>query len=430
MDNLKEQICKNIDAHQSMLLEVASEIWNNPEIGYREFKTAAQVKRVFENLKIPFKDNIAITGCRAVLDTGKPGPTIALLGELDALYLPSHTAADKETGAVHVCGHHLQIASLLGAATALSESNIKDYLTGRIVFISVPSEEFGMDLNRAALKRDGKIEFFGGKQEMISLGVFDDVDAAIMVHSGNEYHYPASYNGFVSKKIIFRGKASHAGLSPELGVNALNAANIALNAINAQRETFRDEDNVRVHGIIVNGGGAVNIIPDTVEMEVQIRAGTIAAITDAAAKIDRSVLAGAMAMGAAVEIETIPGYMPLRNNDAIAKLYEQNLNMLNSKACLKKTGHRASSTDMGDLSCIIPILHAYSCGVEGNFHSCDFRVADMVKACIEPAKLMAMTAVDLLRTNKIARDYEFMGKEKYLESIRAFANKKEFKYQD
>lgn len=430
MEELKKRICKSIDAHQSMIMELADEIWNNPEIGYREFKTANLVRKVFEKSGLSFQDKIAVTGCRAMFDTGKPGPTIALLGELDGLYLPSHKCADKETGAVHACGHHLQIASLLGAATALAECNIKDYLSGRIVFISVPSEEFGMDENRVTLKREGKIEFFGGKQEMISLGVFDDIDAAIMVHSGNEYHYPASYNGFVAKKIVFKGKAAHAGVSPEAGINALYAANMALNAINAQRETFRDEDNVRVHGIIVNGGDTVNIIPDTIEMEVQVRACNIAAIKDAAAKVDRSACAGAMAMGAAVEIETIPGYMPLRNNNAIAEIYEKNLRILNPEACLRKTGHRASSTDMGDLSCIIPILHAYSCGVEGKFHSCDFCVANPEKACIEPAKLMAMTAIDLLKSEDIASDYEFMSKEKYIETLKSFANKKQFNYQD
>jgi metal-dependent amidase/aminoacylase/carboxypeptidase family protein len=201
-----------------------------------------------------------------------------------------------------------------------------------------------------------------------------------------------------------------------------------LNAINAQRETFQDENNVRIHGIIVNGGDTVNIIPDKIEMEVQIRARNITAIQDAAAKIDRSVCAGAMAMGAAVEIETIPGYMPLRNNDYIADLYWQNLKMLNPDAHMRKSGHRQSSTDMGDLSCIIPVLHAYSPGAEGDFHSIGFRISDPEKACLEPAKLMAMTAIDLLKTEEIPSDYKFMCKERYLETLKAFALKKQFNY--
>jgi metal-dependent amidase/aminoacylase/carboxypeptidase family protein len=265
---------------------------------------------------------------------------------------------------------------------------------------------------------------------MIRLGVFDDVDAAIMVHSGNAYHCPPSYNGFVMKRIVFKGKAAHAGLSPEAGVNALNAANLALSAINFQRETFRDEDTVRVHGIITNGGSAVNIIPDDIEMEIQVRAKNIAAIKDAAMKVDRAVRGGAMAMGASVEIETLPGYMPLRCNEILTKTYENNLQLLHPQAVLKNNGHRPSSTDMGDLSCVLPILHAYSSGIEGKFHSCEFHVVDPIKACVEPAKILAMSIVDLMGMEKIESNYEFMTKKDYIENLESFANKKCFNYED
>ena len=428
MDKLKKEICKCIDEHQDMILGIADEIWNNPERGYREYKTAALVKKVFTKLNIPFKDNLAVTGCRAELDTGRKGLTIAVLGELDALCLPSHPNADPESGAAHVCGHNFQIATMLGAAIALTQANIKDNLVGKIVFIAVPAEEFLADDEREALINEGKIKFVGGKQEMIRLGIFDDIDAAIMVHSGNDCHCPESYNGFVMKKISFKGKAVHAGLSPEAGINALNAANLALSAINSQRETFRDEDTVRVHGIITKGGNAVNIIPDDIEMEIQVRAKNIPAIKNAAMKVDRAARAGALAMGANVEIETFPGYMPLRSNETLMKIYEQNLQLLHPEAVLRDSGHRPSSTDMGDLSCVIPALHAYSGGIEGKFHSCEFRVADPVVACVEPAKILAMSVVDLMTMEKIESSYDFMTKQDYLENLKSFANKKCFNY--
>ena len=428
MDKLKKQICKCIDEHQDMIMGIADEIWNNPERGYREHKTAALVKKVFQELNLPFKDKLAVTGCRAELDTGRDGLTIAVLGELDALCLPSHPDSDTETGAAHVCGHNFQIATMLGVAVALTQSEIKDHLVGKIIFIAVPAEESLAPDERETLMRDGKIKFVGGKQEMIRLGVFDDVDAAIMVHSGNDYHCPASYNGFVMKEIVFRGKAVHAGLCPEAGVNALNAANIALNAINAQRDTFRDEDTVRVHGIISNGGSAVNIVPDNIEMEIMIRAKNISAIKDADIKVDRAVCAGAMAMGAGVEIETLPGYMPLRSNKILEGIYEKNLQSIHPEAILRNSGHRPSSTDMGDLSCVIPTLHAYSNGIEGKFHSCEFRVADPVKACIEPAKILAMSVIDLMSMEKIESSYDFMTKKDYLENLESFSNKKCFNY--
>ena len=428
MDKLKKEICECVDEHQDMILGIAEEIWNNPERGYREYKTAALVKKVFKKLNLTFKDKLAVTGCRAELDTGRKGLTIAVLGELDALCLPSHPDADPESGAAHVCGHNFQIATMLGVAIALTKSDIKDNLVGKVVFIAVPAEEFLADDERDALTDEGIIKFVGGKQEMIRLGVFDDVDAAIMVHSGNDYHCPASYNGFVMKKIILKGKAVHAGLCPEDGVNALNAANLALNAINAQRETFLDEDTVRVHGIITKGGDAVNIIPDHIEMEIQVRAKTIAAIRDAAMKVDRAVQAGALAMGADVEIETFPGYMPLRSNEKLMSVYEHNLKLLRPEAVLRNSGHRPSSTDMGDLSCVIPALHAYSSGIEGKFHSCEFHVADPLAACIEPAKILAMSVVDLMTMEKIESDYDFMTKQDYIENLESFANKKCFNY--
>ncbi len=96
-------------------------------------------------------------------------------------------------------------------------------------------------------------------------------------------------------------------------------------------------------------------------------------------------------MGASVEIETCPGYMPLRSNETLAEIYERNLQRLHPETVLRKSRHRPSSTAAGNLSCIIPTLHAYSIGIEGKFHSCEFHAVDLVKACIEPAKVMAMS---------------------------------------
>jgi amidohydrolase len=429
MNNLKELICRYIAKHQNKILEIAEAIWDNPEKGYHEYKTAALVKKELESLGLQVTDNIAVTGCRAEIDTGRKGLTIAVLGELDALCLPNHPNADPASGAAHVCGHNFQIASMLGVAMALTQPEVKNNLVGKIVFIAVPAEEFLSNQDHKSLREAGKIKFIGGKQEIIRLGIFDDIDAAVMVHAGNSCHCPESYNGFVMKRIMFKGKAAHAGLCPEAGANALYAANLALNAINANRETFRDEDTVRVHGIISNAGSAVNIIPDDVEMEIMIRAKTVAAIKDAAMKVDRSVRAGALAMGVEVEIETLPGYMPLRRNETLAKVYEQNLKLLHPETVLRNSGHRPSSTDMGDLSCVIPVLHAYSCGIEGTFHSCEFHAADPVKACVEPAKILAMSVIDLMTRESIESDYSFMSKADYVETLNSFASSKKYKYE-
>lgn len=430
-EKLKKNVCEEIDKHRDELIETGERLWKDPETGFKELNATKLVTQTFKRLKLPCRENLAVTGCRADLDSGVPGPVLALLGELDSVVLPSHPDASASSGAVHACGHNAQIANLVGAAIGLTLSGVTKHLSGKIAFIAVPAEEFLEVDFRLDLSRSKQIRYCGGKAEMIRIGVFDDVAAAMMIHAGGKYFYPASYNGFVMKKVTFIGKATHAGLSPEKGVNALYAANLALDAINAQRETFRDEDTVRVHGIITNGGGVVNIIPDLVTMEIQIRAKTMEAIMDTAAKVDRSARAGAMAMGGAVDIETVPGYMPLRNDGNFAELYSRNLKLLNPSANLLADGHRGASTDMGDLSQIMPVFHPYATGCSGSHHGVDFMIADPEKAYVEPAKLLAMTAIDLLygdaaALRQIVAHKAPLTKEQYLEAMeRMFSNERQ-----
>lgn len=130
-----------------------------------------------------------------------------------------------------------------------------------------------------------------------------------------------SSNGALVKQIRFFGRASHAGGAPQLGINALSAAMIALNAIHAQRETFYERDTIRIHPIITKGGDAVSVVPAEVHMETFVRGGSRKAILDANMKVDRCLRAGAMAIGAEVEINTIPGYLPQRNDRQLAEVF-------------------------------------------------------------------------------------------------------------
>src|SRR5207249_6152190 len=130
-----------------------------------------------------------------------------------------------------------------------------------------------------------------------------------------------SNNGRFGKTVRFVGRASHAGGAPHLGVNALYAAQIALAAINAQRETFRDDDTIRVHPILTHGGSQVNVIPGEARLETYVRGRTLEGIRDANAKVDRALRAGALALGATVEIEKLPGYMPLKTDPTMARTF-------------------------------------------------------------------------------------------------------------
>ena len=206
-------------------------------------------------------------------------------------------------------------------------------------------------------------------------------------------------NGLVAKTIKFSGTASHAGGAPHLGVNALNAAMIAMSAIHAQRETYRDQDTIRIHPIITRGGVAVSSVPADVRMETYVRGASIDAFLSASEKVDRALRAGAMAVGGSVEITTLPGYLPIQSSQPMLEIYSRNAATLVGSDGLNRLGHRTGSTDMGDISQMIPVIHPYVEAATGNGHGIDYMVKDYTLGVLTGAKAMAMTVIDLLHEN-------------------------------
>ena len=290
---------------------------------------------------------------------------------------------------------------MLGAAIGLLDAKAFDQLAGRVAFFSVPAEEYGDIEWRVAQARAGKLEFLGGKPELLRLGHFDDVDLAMMIHTtprteDGKAGVPSSNNGCVVKTVRYLGRAAHAGGAPHMGINALYAAQIGLMAINSIRETFRDEDTIRVHPIITHGGSQVNVIPGEVRIETYVRGRTMEAIVDANVKVDRALRAGALALGAKVEIETLPGYMPMTCDPIMTRYFRDNVSSLFGAEHYRQIGHRTGSTDMGDLSQVMPILHPYIGGARGTGHGADFAIVDKPLAYLGPAKALAAMVVDML----------------------------------
>ena len=376
--DLKERIAAVVESHRDDIVEVGETIMRNPELGFKEFETAALVQRKFDEFELDYRAGLARTGVKARIDTGRPGPTLALIGELDALTVAGHPQENPETHAAHACGHNAQIAGLIGAAATLSDPAILRDLSGSIVLFAVPAEEYVEVEYRHGLVQDGELEFLGGKPELIARGEFDDVDLAMMIHTHSRPDengmaaVTASNNGCVVKQIRYLGKAAHAGGAPHLGINALYAAHIGLAAINAVRETFRDDDAIRVHPIITRGGDLVNVIPADVTLETYVRGKTTDAIDAAAVKVDRALKAGALALGAEVEIITLPGYLPLVNDGDLAELFMANQRVVHGDAEVRRQGHRTGSTDMGDVSHIMPALHPSMAGAVGSNHAVDW----------------------------------------------------------
>jgi len=398
---LKAKICDAIDRRQPDIEAIGDGIMAHPELGFKEFDTAKLVSETMEQFGIPHETGLAITGVKGVLKGKKPGPTVALLGELDSVLVGDHPDADSNTGAAHACGHNAQIAGLMGAMMGLIDTGAADELAGSIVFFAVPAEEYVEVEYRLGLVKQGKLRYLGGKPELIHLGHFDDVDMAVMIHthSTSELKKTAvaeSSNGCIVKLIRYLGLAAHAGAVPHQGINALYAAQIALSAINAQRETFREKDFIRVHPIITKGGDIVNVIPAEVRLETYVRGRTNEAIMAVNEKVDRALRAGAMAMGAKVEIQTLPGYMPLKNDATLKTLYLENARALFGEEECCEVGHRTGSTDMGDISHIMPALHPFMSGATGPAHSARYRIDDKEMLYRAPAKALATLAVDLL----------------------------------
>ena len=401
---LKKKVCSAIDDRAEEIRRIKLDIWANPELGYKEHRTAEKVAEAFQRIGLPYSTGHALTGVRAELEgtreTAHPFK-VAILGELDAVLCWDHENSDRKTGAVHACGHDAQVAAMLGAAIGLADSGAADHLAGNVVFFGVPAEEFVELEYRQGLREQGEIEFFGGKQEFVRLGLFDDIDIAEMIHvqadsPGRRVHLSSGSNGFVGKTVRYLGKEAHAGATPHLGVNALNAALLGLVGIHAQRETFRDEVLIRVHPIITRGGDLVNIVPADVRMETYVRGARTEAIFEANKKVNRALLAGGMAVGAECVITEIPGYLPLAPSAPLADVFAANTEELLGADSVKRTGFSGGSTDMGDLSHLIPSIHPYVGGISGSAHARTFKVADLDMVTVIPAKILAMTAVDLL----------------------------------
>jgi amidohydrolase len=401
LDDVKRAVCEAIDGQSEKIVTVGETIRKSPELGFKEFKTSRLVEETMREIGLQPKGGLAITGVRGEARGKSDGPTFALLGELDGLVVAGHPVADPQTGAAHACGHNAQVAAMLGAAMGLVGAKAFEHLAGRVVFFAVPAEEYGDVAWRVEQARAGKLEFLGGKPELLRLGHFDDVDMAMMIHLTPQREYrkagvAASNNGCIVKTVRYIGRASHAGGAPHLGINALYAAQIGLAAINAIRETFRDEDSIRVHPIITHGGSQVNVIPGDVRLETYVRGKSVEAILDANVRVDRALKAGALALGAQVEIETLPGYLPLFNHEGMSKYFVANASSRLGADNVTQMGHRSGSTDMGDISHVMPTLHPYISGASGSGHGADYEITDPTLAYVENAKQLALMAVDML----------------------------------
>ena len=399
---LKEAVCQAIESRFDDINRLSEDIFAEPELGFKEQKTSAKVKAAFEKLGLSYTDGWGITGVKARVKGSKNKKTVALLGELDAIVCRDHPNSDPVTGAAHCCGHNVQIANLLAVAMAFKDADIMKYLDGDVVFFAVPAEEYVEIDYRNQLREQGKLRYLGGKAEIIAEGGFDDVDMALQMHvhptdnPNGLFEVGGTCNGFIGKLIEYRGRAAHAAGAPDKGINALNAAMMGVMGVNAIRETFRDEDCVRFHPIINTGGDLVNVIPDFVKMESYVRASRLDALTHYNSAINRALKAGADAIGAQCEIKDLPGYLPLKPDQNFRDVLRANAQTIFGAENVEEGAHNAGSTDMGDVSHLIPVVHPWVGCAKGILHGANFTLDNKDAAFKKTAKVLAMTIIDLL----------------------------------
>ncbi len=416
-----------VEKNRDLIFSANEYIWRNAETGYREVKTSAYLENAFEALGYTLHRAGDIPGFYTVLDTGRPGPEILIFGELDALICPGHNEAN-ENGVVHCCGHNAQCAALLGIAAALREPGVTDKLCGRVRLCAVPAEELIERDYRTELIRRGVITHMGGKPEFLHRGYFDGVDMAFMVHITSDKRAsvtPGSV-GFITQKITYHGVSAHAGGAPWNGVNALYAANLGLSAINAVRETFKESDIIRVHPIITSGGNAVNAIPDKVVIESSVRGASFDGIDKANKRINRALIGAALSLGTNIEIENSPGYAPLLTAGGMAEIAKEAAEGLGFEFFIDENFCTASS-DMGDLSCLIPVMEPSIPGASGRLHGTNFELSDKETACIGSAKWQMQMLAVLLENNaehanEIIKNFNprFTSREEYFAYLERF----------
>ena len=424
-------INKAVDKYKNLILDTFDYITKNPETGYKEVKSSKCMERAFESLGYTLTKAGDIPGFYTVIDTGREGPELLILGELDSLICREHPDADKQTGAVHVCGHNAQSAALVGVAAALTDPDILSQLSGRIRLCAVPAEELIEIEYRNGLKNQGKIKYLGGKQEYLYRGYFDGVDLAFMVHTtgGDGFMIIDGGVGFISKTITYKGVSAHAGGSPWSGTNALYAANLGLSAANAIRETFKESDIIRFHPVITNGGGAVNAIPDNVVVESYVRGKTFEGIKSANERINRALCGAALSLGANVDIEDFHGYSPLTNAKGMIEVAAEAAGQFEEVPLYRSNSISSGSTDMGDLSVIMPVVHPYAPGAIGKSHGKDYYVNNPELACILSAKWQVAMLTILLkdgakRAKQIVSEFEpmFKTKQEYFDYVDALSS--------
>ena len=372
-----DTICAYADRQLPLYQDIAGDLHAHPEVGYHEVHACEVLTEQLKKEGFSVQTDIAgyPTGFTAVYQSGKPGPVLTFLAEYDAL-----------PGIGHACGHNLFGPTSLLAAAALKQ--VLPETGGEIRVYGTPAEEGG--------------ENGSAKASFVREGLFRDVDAALCVHPGSDYHSLTHEEMACAPMVVeFFGKASHAAASPQDGINALDAMILLFSSINAMRQQFTSD--IRVHGVIDKGGDAPNIIPDYTKARFFIRAGTVKRMMNMVKKVENMVQGAALATGCTWKMEPaqrnlVENIIPTPSFDAV---YRKNLELL-GETVPQLPAVPLGSSDVGNVSQVIPVIQPMiaisDTPVAG--HTVEKRDACLKQKGLASiglgAKALALTALDLI----------------------------------
>lgn len=371
IDELKIEVNNKVEVQKPQLVQLSLNIHDNPELGFHEEKASTWLTSYLEDNEFRVERGIAglTTAFQAIY--GQESPRIALLAEYDAL---------PQIG--HGCGHNIIAASAVGAAVA--SKIIVDRVGGSIIVLGSPGEEI-----------------FGGKIDMVKAGIFQGIDAAMVVHPDIRNIATIQALACISLVVEFVGKPAHAAAHPESGINALEAMILAFNSINSLRQHIKGE--ARIHGIITDGGEAPNIVPAHSAADFLIRAPDNDYLEELKGKVLDCFMGAAVASGARLEYSwSDKAYAPMKNNMTLACLFSQNMESLGRRVEAFDSNFGFGSTDMGNVSQVVPSIHPTIAiaSPEVLIHTPEFAFAAASemghRGLLDAAKAMAMTVVDIL----------------------------------
>lgn len=390
----KQRALAILDSLMPGIQDLGQRLFQTPELGFKEYETAALIGQYLSDQGIPYEEGIALTGVRARL--GQEGYHIALVADMDAL----EVQGTQGPFVMHACGHSIQLAIMLAVIHSLHILNKEAPLAGQVSFMATPAEEF-LDLDyRRDLIAQGKIAYASGKQNMIAQGFFDQVDSVLSCHvmgeSDKSFDVGSSLTGFTVKKVIFQGQAAHSGVAPYEGKNALHAASLCLQAAAFLQQEFAPEAGVRLYPILTQGGLSMNAIPERAVLESYLRANSLEDLFRLRHRFDQIARHSALAMGLGCQIQETVGYLPLVQSDALNEIVYRNMLTLCPPEAIVRKPVSGASGDIGDLARILPTVQFGFSGIQGRVHSQDFRISEPERIYRDPAKVVLGTVMDLL----------------------------------